>query len=403
MTFLSLARGSFTDALVYNARSDRISVFRIQGERALYGHMNPSEYCSDGEDSLAGSDNEDCTMDDIGEQWQDLDDDGLFSSTSGRPAPDMLRDIARWYTELKEDFWMGEPDNEKWAFTHVKEPFIKNGWPGNDFDALGFKVDHARALNLANAKREAHQVAEDDAEPLRDFSPDPRDVDRAKAKIKEAETLEDEWLARWELENALQEHEEDQRDTRRTTKWHPPVCEAQHSLMWELEGARIRQLHDYQGRYYTLPDPQSAEGLEYAFQSALKKRKPHSTVSCKLQNLDMAAIVQTSGIPFAAYVAGRVEAENAFPDKTFTDVTGLPPLDVMRIEAEAWYLDDDKSSQLRSLHRFAQFLETVPEEARETRKTVEIEIRELGGALESLAQSFEENEEKRALLTGPSQ
>ncbi|KAM7212189.1 hypothetical protein V8F06_012441 [Rhypophila decipiens] len=117
-----------------------------------------------------------------------------------RPAPDVLRDINRWYIELvNAPGAEGSNSGEYWHAEWVVPLYRKHGWPGEDFDREAFLADNLRAYCLDRAK----YLAEG---PLRQVPNEPaseRPLQEAlMAKIETAKAAGDidgEWALRWDM------------------------------------------------------------------------------------------------------------------------------------------------------------------------------------------------------------
>ncbi|KAM7205872.1 hypothetical protein V8F33_000702 [Rhypophila sp. PSN 637] len=74
-----------------------------------------------------------------GEEKEDKEEPSHWDEMDGRWAPDVLRDVIRWFHELKEI--PGLTNSEAGHEQEVRELYVKYGWPGPGFDGDGFLED----------------------------------------------------------------------------------------------------------------------------------------------------------------------------------------------------------------------------------------------------------------------
>ncbi|PGG95837.1 hypothetical protein AJ79_09846 [Helicocarpus griseus UAMH5409] len=125
---------------------------------------------------------------------------GYYSLMPGRPAGEVLRDINRWYLELKETPGGGENTGGDWKRNVVKPLYLKHGWPGDNFDGDAFLRDSLRAHAARFAKWRAKQrfkkkqnyadLSDNDDAPVQQ---------KKRERLANATTVDDEWLTHWEL------------------------------------------------------------------------------------------------------------------------------------------------------------------------------------------------------------
>lgn len=162
-----------------------------------------------------------------------------YDHIKSRPAGDVLRDMNRWYRELRERPGRHEYGGE-WQLNNLESLYLKNGWPDN-FNGEGFEIDQARAYAAERAKYSAE-------EPLRAVEKykmwqecSDRDIQRAEQKIKDSETDDAKWLAKFELWKAEQRKERNVEDLRKAiqqAKERCPggICQREEDLpLWEFE------------------------------------------------------------------------------------------------------------------------------------------------------------------------
>lgn len=112
----------------------------------------------------------------------------------------VLRGIVFLYRQLIEVPGVGEQSGPEWRKTLVEPLYRKHGWPHADFDGDAFLVDQARAAVVYAAK----SGAEEFMEKARDLEDGLQDYERfimwqMRDEVAAAQTVDEEWLARWEL------------------------------------------------------------------------------------------------------------------------------------------------------------------------------------------------------------
>jgi hypothetical protein len=164
-----------------------------------------------------------------------------------RPAGDVLRDIVKWYRELKVLPGGGENSDNDW--THyskdldMKEMYRKHGWPDN-LDSDAFEMDLVRSYAAHCAKEAAPQ-------PLRDLEMWQQNIARAethllkqKKAVDDATNHEDEWLARfdvWKSTQNLAKTNKNCHSAKEEAERLCPngVCQKEEDLpLWEVEFVR---------------------------------------------------------------------------------------------------------------------------------------------------------------------
>jgi hypothetical protein len=159
MTPLS-AIGNHTTFLVYDAREHIISI-RDEGgqdcddnigEGNEFRDLTEDEYRRLVED--AGSDDDvplqfgDENWEGSGDEYEDdsenIWDDNLWADLYACRAPNVPRDIVKWYEELTKLPGGGEASSCAWFPEIIKPLYIKHGWPRVDFDGEAFLIDQAR-------------------------------------------------------------------------------------------------------------------------------------------------------------------------------------------------------------------------------------------------------------------
>jgi hypothetical protein len=200
--------GNHRTVIIYDAKRHVIGMFDQESGGSTDPNVGDGAV-SVGEDedmddweSDDGEDNDDNDSDD-----DDNDNENIYDEMDARPAPDVLRDMVRWFEDLTEYPGDGDDSGREW-YPEVSLPlYRKHGWPGRDFDGNAFRIDQVRAAAAETAKYFAD-------EPLRKVEELQRRVDEGKGEthlmrqarkaISKAKNADDEWLARWNL--WLEEH-----------------------------------------------------------------------------------------------------------------------------------------------------------------------------------------------------
>ncbi|KAK3367552.1 hypothetical protein B0H63DRAFT_535542 [Podospora didyma] len=166
-----------------------------RGDEDAEGDTQMTEYEDEQEGSGIDEEDDEEHSGDEEDEW-----DGIpWDDMGSRPAPHVLQDMVKWYTELTVLPGGGEHSTGDWDAEITKPLYQKHGWPGHDFDGDAFLADKARAYIAADI---AKQVADAQAKPPSHVysheGVDPASK-AAREKIAAATTVEDEWMARWEL------------------------------------------------------------------------------------------------------------------------------------------------------------------------------------------------------------
>ncbi|KAK3897434.1 hypothetical protein C8A05DRAFT_19805 [Staphylotrichum tortipilum] len=150
------------------------------------------------DDGEEGDEEEDDDDDDDDEEEEEEEDENYWDEMDARPAAKVLRDIIRWYHELVELPGTGE-NNSGWSKDPVPTLYKKHGWPGEDFDGEAFLVDKLRA----EAVRKAHADSQRPFDEVKSLQRQLEAYQEREPKLHEkaaaAKTLDEKWLARWEL------------------------------------------------------------------------------------------------------------------------------------------------------------------------------------------------------------
>jgi hypothetical protein len=293
-----------------------------------------------------------------------------------RPAGDVLRDINNFYRTLKELPGGGEHNGGDWPKPEILRPlYLNNGWP-DSFDAERFEVDLARALATEKARYSAEQ-------PLREVEcyegwseGNIENIKRREQEIVEAETVDDEWMARFELWKAKEQFERNQKDLQKARdeagKLCPgAVCQRDEDLpLWEMD--QIRSWVD-SGR--TKVERDEGAVAEQTFDNPMQKEFVEAGLKRARKELK---------VNERALTASKADAERMCPGRNFEEVIGHKSL---RPHYTLAYLDASRREieySLRHIQSVREFAATVPPNATTALAATEEEIQ---GMEESLARS----------------
>lgn len=229
-----------------------------------------------------------------------------------RPADVFLRDVKRWYVELKELPGQGEYNHAEWAMPHdvMRSLYKKNGWPRDDFDGDQFEVDQIRAYCAERAQYFAE-------EPLRQvkcydgwkkFSG--RDIERYSAEAAEAKNPDEEWSARFKLflaEVRRDRNLQDLDEAKTTAERLCPggKCQKDSDLpLWELEMVRVGM----QG---------SKVGVERARSAS---EQAESDTSRQYHEGRLRREMKSAELHSRAYEESKADAARLCPGRTFQDI-----------------------------------------------------------------------------------
>ncbi|KAK4099597.1 hypothetical protein N658DRAFT_560318 [Parathielavia hyrcaniae] len=209
MTPLS-AMGNHQCVILYDAKRHVVGIFdqlypgsydHNKTEGVIQGYLPGTEHmyfiCKDGIETPCdvfewekyvneqGTDS-DSDGEEDGEEEADSDadeedeDKNIWNEMEGRPARRVLRDIVRWYHELRETPGGGENAGAEWDHDLVRPLYRKHGWPGEDFDADAFLVDQKiRLIGFDIAESERKRALA---------------MPKWQEKLAEAKTIDEEWL-----------------------------------------------------------------------------------------------------------------------------------------------------------------------------------------------------------------
>ncbi|KAJ4353779.1 uncharacterized protein N0V89_005509 [Didymosphaeria variabile] len=301
-----------------------------------------------------------------------------------RPAGDVLRDINSLYRALKELPGQGEY-NSGWMEPAVLKPlYLKNGWPDN-FNGDQFEVDVARAYATERARYDAEG-------PLREVKcyegwseHSDRDVEEHKKEISEAQTPDDEWMARFKLWKAQERSERNERDLRNAKKKAEDmcpdgICQKDEDLpLWQLEKLRV----------------------ETQWKQESVKRTDHVNLADQFKdNPDQIRSMEAShrraqrqlDVYDQAFAASKAEAERLCPGRTFQEATGIKSLGRRDTLASIASQREVIEYYERYIQCVRDFAETVPQDAPVAVAAVENEIKEIEKPLKSSREGLKRTE-----------
>ncbi|EME43593.1 hypothetical protein DOTSEDRAFT_72830 [Dothistroma septosporum NZE10] len=301
-----------------------------------------------------------------------------FEHIECRDAGDVLRDINRYYRELKEMPAGGEYNHEEWDLGKeiLKPLYLKNGWPDR-FDGDAFEVDQIRAYAVARARYHAE-------EPLRQVECNTgwerhcdNDIVRHKKELADAKDLDEEWTARfaiWQAEQRKIRNLEELKEKQATAERLCPggIAQKEEDLpLWELERLESEKSHG------TKTDVERYDGeTEKVFLSRQRRRRHKAVIYTR------------------ALEAAKADAERLCPGRSFQDIKALPmgPQSTMeRIEHTRSWMESSR----KEAERVRQWAEEVPEEAVKTRELVQEWIGRHEGHMERNREEIERLEKWR--------
>ncbi|PWY88276.1 hypothetical protein BO70DRAFT_359725 [Aspergillus heteromorphus CBS 117.55] len=301
-----------------------------------------------------------------------------FAHIANRPAGDVLRDMVRWYRELKE--LPGGTEYSDLCWDHwdmdLKSLFEKNGWPDN-FDGDAFLVDQAREFCALRAKGDAENPL-GEVKKFTDWKNGKADrAKKAQEALDAAQNLNETWKARFELWNAersvLRNTEELKKAQQEADRLCPNgVCQRPEDLpLWELVAVQ-RELgwkqndlsyHRDWAEKSKESDPEEAKTYRAAFYLAEKEVATYEK----------------------AYEAAKADADRLCPGRSPKSVAGIKDLDqddTMRDVQRRTELDVILTRELDALREWAA---QIPPEANEAKGMADNQI-------EGLDKSVEDNQ-----------
>ncbi|KAL4911425.1 hypothetical protein BDW74DRAFT_184774 [Aspergillus multicolor] len=292
-----------------------------------------------------------------------------FEHIPSRPAGNVLSDINKWYRELVVLPGGGEYSGSTWNDPEIdlRAIYRKNGWP-DAFDGDAFEVDKARAESHSRARYDAEEPrrAVKKFQDWREYLT--QKVDEQRQRIESANSVDEEWIARfehWSADLALQRVVEDAESADEAFAQRCPrgVCYKDNDLVvWAAE--LLRQDVKYKTRSARDDrrsaeeardlDPEHARGLEAAARIAEKE----------------ANVLQT------AYEAAVADLERLCPGKTFMDVSGRESLDEEDLATSIGKIKEKIKALVLEVERASEFAKRVPPDAVQAKAMAEDRIRD---------------------------
>ncbi|PVH78735.1 hypothetical protein DL98DRAFT_655937 [Cadophora sp. DSE1049] len=391
MTPLSLL-GNHGSVIIYDARKHCIGIIDHEScgsaDRNIdLGYIQLAR--SDGNDSddegegkekrKSGRGDEDQDDGEIGDEegenddWEDVDEDdddeesegesqeGIYDSMPSRHAPDVLRDIVRWFEDLSEI-----PERAGVNADVNKEIYQNNKWPTADFDTDGLLVDQARAEAAASARYESE-------EPIREVwkyqgwikDEDGPVMRSLRAGVEDAKGENELWLARWELWKAEEGNRrmgEKLRDAERKRDVEFPggkYRKEKELIFGEISGlyegmwARRRDVADVQAEIKETED----DGKDVP--SALKSKLLHAEKILKVYE--------------KAYEAARADMESSFPGRSIAFGRGIQTLG-LDLDARIASLTPNIEDAQQQLQEIRAWMSQLPDAAVQAKQAAEDEI-----------------------------
>ncbi|PWY94635.1 hypothetical protein BO94DRAFT_531577 [Aspergillus sclerotioniger CBS 115572] len=324
--------GNHQSVIVYDARKHRIWIIDQEG------------WCST-----------DPALEDVEEETPKSKNRSNFDHIPSRPAGDVLRDIIRWYRELKELPGGGEHSGGEWDHEDLdlKGLYRKHGWPDN-FDGDAFQVDKARAYCADRVKYGAEEPlrAVERFKNWKEWSGNTIQ-DRRKA-IAAAKSPDEEWVTRLELWDAERSYRRHTEELKKAEQEASRLCPDGVCLKLEdiplLELDSVRQEYEYKQReaederkwMEETPEsnPEDAERFQNSFYLAEKE----------------AAIYRK------AWEAAKADAERLCPGRTL-NVTGPETSEQERTMAEVQRMEDHAMSVQLELAALREWASQIPDDA----------------------------------------
>ncbi|KAK4226843.1 hypothetical protein QBC38DRAFT_545641 [Podospora fimiseda] len=118
------------------------------------------------------------------------------------PADKVLQEMHNWLLDTNVTPGGSPYSTINWPEDVIKPLYVKHGWPGLDFDGNAFLVDLVRTRAIERIKYFAtlplHKI-KDQKSRVKALDPTGTRLEELKKTISEAKTVDEEWLARWEL------------------------------------------------------------------------------------------------------------------------------------------------------------------------------------------------------------
>ncbi|OJJ01286.1 hypothetical protein ASPVEDRAFT_40853 [Aspergillus versicolor CBS 583.65] len=298
-----------------------------------------------------------------------------FEYIASRPAGDVLRDINKRYRDLTELPGGGGNTGLDWSDRklNLRELYQRSGWPDN-FDGDAFEVDKARRYGSIRAKERAYEPLTD-VERFHDMRASLVEQIRGfRATIANPKSLDEEWIARFELWRAEWFQKDFLVDGERTeeiAKVRCPegVCVQEDELvLWEAE--ILRQ------------DIKSNEWLIINYKKwADESRESNSERAAKF---DIGVRVREKEVVVlkSAYEAALADAQKTCPGKIFESASGKDSLDPEDIPMGIRKIKEAMPRAELEIQEVEKWRTRIPEECVEAKEKVELQLHWLTAELD---------------------
>ncbi|KJZ76373.1 hypothetical protein HIM_04102 [Hirsutella minnesotensis 3608] len=215
----------------------------IQVAENGHGQVSDDEGLSENDTAMEDEeDGEDQGESDESEEEDEDEEEVDCDNMDARPAANVLRDIIRWYYDLSEVPGGGEHSGSLWNQETAKSLYQKHGWPGEGFDGDAFEADLLRAHVAENVRHNLkpgyysriscleYSLKEEHGPALQ----------KRTDKLATASSVDEEWVARWELWEAERRFHQAQAELRAAKEatfraaWEPQTFDPEESLLKEL-------------------------------------------------------------------------------------------------------------------------------------------------------------------------
>lgn len=168
---------------------------------AVDGEGQNDEENKDEQGNQSDDENEEDEAEDEDED-EDEEEENRWDEMDARPAPNVLRDIARWYRQLIEAPGGGEYSGSEWDEETTRPLYIKHGWLRGNFDGDAFLADQARAVAMEHVNDDLERPARE----VRTLKYRIEEHEKGELEAREerqkrlavAENPDEEWAVRWE-------------------------------------------------------------------------------------------------------------------------------------------------------------------------------------------------------------
>ncbi|KAK0746599.1 hypothetical protein B0T18DRAFT_411975 [Schizothecium vesticola] len=229
----------------------------------------------------------------------------------GRAAPNVLRDMVKWYEELSEVPGGADDTPGEWREEISVPVYRKHGWPSADFDGDAFEVDLFRA-------KAAFEVKETVEEPIDNFRRcetvigyHTKRLAEATTRLEFAETVDDAWVARFKLREAKMGLAAAEKDLVEAEERMEKLCPG--GKMLNPEDLPLLELRAVETAFW------DAQRHPKWVEQRLEELKPEDQHCAPELKLDLALAKRQAVVAQKALDACRLDAERLCPGRS------LPP------------------------------------------------------------------------------